>query len=96
VFFRPGAHKPWQYQWTTLTAEASMFHFQSIFFSKTFCGKNAEAAENLHIFQLLSVFQCSITHSRLQREAHQAIAIKAGVLLCACVQFQYVLIYKIL
>jgi hypothetical protein len=26
------------------------------FFSETFCLKNAEAAENRHIFQLLSVF----------------------------------------
>jgi hypothetical protein len=44
-----------------LTVEASMFHLQSIILSETFCGKNAEAAENGHIFQLVSVFQCSVT-----------------------------------
>jgi hypothetical protein len=45
------------YQWTMLTAEASMFYLQSIILSETFCGKNAGAAENDRIFQLVSVFQ---------------------------------------
>jgi hypothetical protein len=39
-----------------LTVEASMIHLQSIILSETFCGKNAEAAENHIIFQILSVF----------------------------------------
>jgi hypothetical protein len=57
--------------------------------------QNAEAAENGHIFQLLSVFQRSVTHSRVARAARQAVAIKARVcflLVCdysilACIVF---------
>jgi hypothetical protein len=45
-----------------LTVEASMFHLQSIILSETFCGKNAEAAENRHIFQFLSVFN-ALSHT---------------------------------
>jgi hypothetical protein len=67
------------YQWTMLTVEASMFHWQSIVFSETLSGKNAEAVENWQSFQLMSVFQRSVTHSRVKREAHQAYAIKARV-----------------
>jgi hypothetical protein len=62
-----------------LTVKASMFHLQCIFFSEICCGKNTEATENGIIFQLLSIFQCSLTHSRVVRGAHQAFAIKAGV-----------------
>jgi hypothetical protein len=72
-----------------LTVRASMFHLQSIILSETFCGKNADAAEHRHIFPFLSVFQRSVTHNRVQSRAHQAVAVKAGVLLCACVQFQH-------
>jgi hypothetical protein len=33
-----------------LTVKASLFHFQCIILSETCSGKNAEAAENNHIF----------------------------------------------
>jgi hypothetical protein len=46
---------------------------------KTCCGKFFEAAENGHICQLLSVFQRSVTQSRVAFAAHQTVAIKAGV-----------------
>jgi hypothetical protein len=54
-----------------------MFHFQCIILSKTCCGKNAKAAESGHICQLLSVFQCSVAHSRVAL----AVTIKAGICL---------------
>jgi hypothetical protein len=87
-----------------LTVKVSMFYLQSIILSETFFGKNAKAAENGHIFQLLSVFQRSVTHSRVERGAHQAIAIKARVYcvrvcsfrILACIVVVLVLIYKIL
>jgi hypothetical protein len=69
--------KPWlllSYQWTMLTVKVSMFHLQCIILSETFCDKNAEAAENGHIFNALSVI-----HSRVLRGVNQAIEIKAGV-----------------
>jgi hypothetical protein len=59
MLFGPGAPKPWllvSYKWTMLPVKASMFLLQCIILSETHCGKNAEAAENGHIFQLLSVF----------------------------------------
>jgi hypothetical protein len=59
MLFGPGAPKLWllvSYQWTMLPVKASMFLLQCIILSETCCGKNAEAAENGHIFQLLSVF----------------------------------------
>jgi hypothetical protein len=62
-----------------LTVEALTFYLQSIILSETFCGKNAEAAGNGHILQLLGVFQRSVTHSRVECGAHQAVAVKAGV-----------------
>jgi hypothetical protein len=40
------------------------------FGKKTSCGKNAQAAENVHIFQLVSVFQLSVTHPRELRVQH--------------------------
>jgi hypothetical protein len=81
-----------------------MFNFQCIIWSETCCGKNAEATENGHIFQFLSIFQRSVTHSRVARAARQAVAIKARVcflLVCdysilACIVLVLVLIYKIL
>jgi hypothetical protein len=51
--------------------------------------QNAEAAENGLIFQLVSVFQRSVTHSRGARVAHQAVTNQGWSLLCACVQFQH-------
>jgi hypothetical protein len=59
-----------------LTVNTSMFHLQCFFLPET-CRKNAEAAENGHIFYFLSVFQRSVTHSRVALEAHQAVTIKA-------------------
>jgi hypothetical protein len=56
-----------------------MFLLQNIMLSETFCGKNAEAAENGHIFQLLNVFERFVTYSRVERGSHQAVVIKAGV-----------------
>jgi hypothetical protein len=50
--------------------------------------QNAEAAENGLIFQLVSVFQRSVTHSRGARVAHQAGTNQGWSLLCACMQFQ--------
>jgi hypothetical protein len=38
------------YRWSMLTVKASMFHLQCIILSETCCDKNAEAAENCHIF----------------------------------------------
>jgi hypothetical protein len=38
-----------------------MYHLQCISLSETCYGKNAEAAENSHIIQLVSVFQHSVT-----------------------------------
>jgi hypothetical protein len=81
-----------------------MFHLQSIILSEICCGKSAEAAENGLIFQLLSVFQCSLTQSRVERGAHLAFAIKAGVCctrvcnfsILACIELVFVLLYKIL
>jgi hypothetical protein len=55
VLFCPGASKPWlllNYQWTMLTDKASMVHLQCFFLLET-CSKNAEAAENCHIFQFV-------------------------------------------
>jgi hypothetical protein len=81
-----------------------MFHLQSIILSETFCGQTAVAAENGLIFQLLSVFQRFVTHSRDQRGAHKAVAIKAGVCcvrvsifsIVACIVLVFGLMYKIL
>jgi hypothetical protein len=83
---------PWlllSYQWKMLTVKTSMFLLQRIILSETCCGRNAEAAENGHIlFKLVSVFQSSLTHSRVAHATHQAGAIKTSQL-CACVQFQH-------
>jgi hypothetical protein len=81
-----------------------MVHFQCIIWSEMCCGKNAEAAENGHIFQLLVIFQRSVTHFRVARAARQAVAIKARVcflLVCdysilACIVLVLELIYRIL
>jgi hypothetical protein len=78
----PGAPTPWlwlSYQWTMLTVKTSMFHFQCIILSKTCWDKTAEAAVNSHMCQLLSVFQRSVTQSRVTLAAHQAVRVKAGV-----------------
>jgi hypothetical protein len=83
----PGAPKPWfllSSQWTVFITKASSFHLQSAFLSKTCWSKNAEAAENGHICHFLSVFQRSVTHSRVVPEAHQAVTIKVRVC-CVCV-----------
>jgi hypothetical protein len=61
-----------------LTVKASMFHLQRIFLLETRCSKNAEATENGHIFQFVSVFQRFVTNSRVALAAHQAVTIKAG------------------
>jgi hypothetical protein len=61
-----------------LTFKASMFYLQCIILSETCYGKNAEAAENSHPLQL-GAFQCSVTPSRVECGAHQAVAIKVGV-----------------
>jgi hypothetical protein len=85
--FCPGAPKPWlllSYQWTMSTVKLSMFHLQCTFLSEMCFSKNAEAAENCHIFLFLSVFQRSVTHSRVAIDAHQAVLIKAKVC-CVCV-----------
>jgi hypothetical protein len=67
MLFFPGAPMPWlllSYQWKMLTVKASMFHLQCIVLSEIYCGKNAEAAENGHIFQPMNIFQHSVTYSR--------------------------------
>jgi hypothetical protein len=82
MLFCPGVPKPWlllSYQWTTLTVKTSMFHLQCIIMSETCCSKNAESAEISHIFHFLSVFQRSVTHSRVALGAHLAVTIKARV-----------------
>jgi hypothetical protein len=60
-----------------LKVKDSMVHLQCIIFSETCCGKNAEAAENGHIFHCVSIFQCSVIHSRIAQTAHQAVTIMA-------------------
>jgi hypothetical protein len=60
-----------------LSVKASMFHLQCIFFLKTLWNKNAEAAENDHIFQFMIIFQRSVTHFRDALAAHKAVTIKA-------------------
>jgi hypothetical protein len=71
----------------TIMSRLQCSTFSALFRQKTYWGKNAEAASNGHICQLLSVFQRFVTHSRVAHAAHQAISIKAS-LLCASVQFQ--------
>jgi hypothetical protein len=56
-----------------------MFPLQCIILSEKCCGKNAEAAETGQFFQLVSVFQCTLTHSRAAHAAHQAVTIKVRV-----------------
>jgi hypothetical protein len=52
-----------------------VFLLQCIFLLETCCSKNAEAAENGHIF-FVSVFQHYVTHFRGAFAAHQAVTIK--------------------
>jgi hypothetical protein len=104
VLFCPGVPKPWlllSYQWTMLTVKTSMFHLQCIFLSETCDNKNA--AENGHIFPFLSVFQRSVTHSRVALEAHQAVTIKAraccfrvrSLIILVCIILAVASVYKI-
>jgi hypothetical protein len=82
LLFCSGAHKPWlsfSYQWTMVIVKASMVHLQCIFVLETWNGKNAEAAENCHIFQFVSGFHCSVTDSRAALATHQAVTIKTRV-----------------
>jgi hypothetical protein len=72
--------------------------------SKTCCGKYAEAAKKGEYFQLLSVFQRPLIHSRVVPAAHQAVKIKAGVCcvhvcnfsILASIVLAEALIYKIM
>jgi hypothetical protein len=81
-----------------------MFHFQSIIWSETCYGKNVEEAENAKIWQLVSVVQRSVTHSRVARAAHQAATIKTGICcvrvcnvsILACLVWAIASIHKIL
>jgi hypothetical protein len=57
----------------------SMSHLQRIILSEIWCGQNDGAAKNGTSFQLMSVFQSSVTHSRVARAAHQAVTIKVRV-----------------
>jgi hypothetical protein len=74
-----------------------MFHLQSLILSETFCGKNAEAAENEYIF-----FFNFCTLARVERGAHKAVAMKPGVYcvrvcnfsIIACIVLVLMLIYK--
>lgn len=80
-----------------------MFRLECIILSDTCCGKNAEAAENGLIFQLVSGFQRSVTHSGVARAARQAVTVKAGVCcvrvyrfsILACIVLVVAPIYKI-
>jgi hypothetical protein len=75
-----------------LTVKAWMVHLQCIFLTET-CDNNAEAAENGHIFQFMSVFQRSVTHSKVAR----ASCCNQGLLfVCAISAFKRALFYKIL
>jgi hypothetical protein len=97
VLFGPGAHKPWlllSYQWTMLAVELQCFTC-----SASLCQKL-----NDNNFQLVSVFQSSVTHFKVARAARQFITIKTGVC-CArvcnfsiiiCIVLVVVLIDKIL
>jgi hypothetical protein len=79
-----------------------MFHLLCIIFSETCSGKNAKAAENSHIFQLVNLFQRSLSHSRVARATHQAVTIKARVCcvhvckfsILACVDLAVMSIYQ--
>jgi hypothetical protein len=90
-----------RYQWTMLSVKAFVFHLQCIILSKASFGKNAEAAENGHICQLLSVFQRSVTYSRFAHAAHQAVNNQGWMHACSvsmlsCIVSAVLLIYKIL
>jgi hypothetical protein len=102
-----GAPQPWlslSCQWIKLTVKALMLHLQCVILSETCCGKNAEAAENCHIFQLVIVFQCFVTTSIFAQTAHQAATIMAEVCcmrvcnfsILACFALVVASIYKIL
>jgi hypothetical protein len=67
-----------------LTVKASMFHLQSMILSETCFGKNAKTAENGHIFQLLNVFQRSVTHSRVEREHAKPLQSRPESAVCGC------------
>jgi hypothetical protein len=62
------------------------------------------AAKISHIFQTVSVFQCSVTLSRVAHAAHQAVVIKAGVCclhvcnfsILACIILVVASIYRIM
>jgi hypothetical protein len=78
------------YPWIILTVKASMVHFamhhfvRNLLWQKCWCSRKRS-----HFFQFIRVFQRSVTHSRVERGAHQAAIIKAMSLLCACAQFQH-------
>jgi hypothetical protein len=58
-----------------------LFCAASLYITKSCCGKNAEASENSHIFQLESFFQRLVTHSSCYNQGQS--------LLSGCKQFQY-------
>jgi hypothetical protein len=53
--------------------------FNLTILSKTCCGKIAETAKNSHSLKIVSVFQRSVTNSRVAREAHRTITITTGL-----------------
>jgi hypothetical protein len=97
VLFCPGAPKPCFFiELPVGNGNCQCFRVSSTVhhFVKNFIGKNAEAAENGHIFQLVRVFKSFVIHSRFDMQhtkdcilsliiealwAHQAVPIKTRV-----------------
>jgi hypothetical protein len=69
-------------------------YLQCIVLSKNCCGENAAVAKISPIFQLVSVFQRSVTQSSVAHAAHQAVTIKARVC-CVCDCIFSILQYKL-
>jgi hypothetical protein len=72
----------------SLTVKASMFHLLCIILSETCCGKNAEAAENGKIFQIISIFntlshtpELHVQHTKLLQSRPES-----AVCLCAILE----------
>jgi hypothetical protein len=61
-----------------------MFHLQSIILSEICCGKNAEAAENGHIFKLLSVFNAQSHRPELNVEQTKLLQSRPKSVVCVC------------
>jgi hypothetical protein len=69
------------------------FTFSAFFWSKICCGKNAEAAENCHICQLLSVFNALSNNPELYLEHTKPLQsrLESADCMCAVLAFKFAL-----